>query len=82
VQRSYLGEVIRDGVLYFNPKAMDHLRDLTLPMRFRGLLIKVTLEEGRLRVGAEVDSLNRSVKLGVGDQVREIRSGESHTFDL
>ena len=82
VQRSYLGEVIRDGVLYFNPKAMDHLRGLTLPMRFRGLLIEVTLEDGRLRVGAEVDSLNRSVKLGVGDQVREIRSGESHTFDL
>jgi trehalose/maltose hydrolase-like predicted phosphorylase len=82
VQRSYLGEVIRDGILYFNPKAMDHLRGLTLPMRFRGLLIEVTLEDGRLRVGAEVDSLNRSVKLGVGDQVREIRSGESYTFDL
>ena len=83
VQRSYLGEaVIRDGVLSFNPKAMDHLHGLTLPMRFRGLLIKVTLEDGRLRVDAEIDSLNRSVKLGVGDQVREIRSGESHTFDL
>ena len=83
VQRSYLGEVIRDGVLfYFNPKAMDQLRGLTLPMRFRGLLIKVTLEEGRLRVDAEVDSLKRSVKVGVGDQVREIRSGESCTFDL
>jgi hypothetical protein len=46
------------------------------------LLIKVTFEDGRLRVGAEVDSLNRSVKVGVGDQVREIRSGESYTFDL
>jgi len=82
VQRSYLGEVIRDGVLSFNPRAMDHLRGLILPMRFRGLLIKVTLEDGRLRVGAEVDSLNRSVKVGVGDQVREIGSGESYTFDL
>ncbi len=82
LQRSYLGEVIRDGVLYFTPKAMDHLRGMTLPMRFRGLLIKVTLEEGHLRVDAEVDSLNRSVKVGVGDQVREIRSGESHTFEV
>src|SRR5579875_1925130 len=52
VQRSYLGEVIRDDVLYFNPKAVDHLRGLTLPMRFRGLLIKVTHEDGRLRIGA------------------------------
>ncbi|MGO8951537.1 MAG: trehalose-phosphatase [Ktedonobacterales bacterium] len=82
VQRSYLGEVIRDGVLYFNPKPIDRLHGLSLPMRFRGLLIKITLEDGRLRAGAEVDSLNRSVKLGVGDQVREIRSGESYTFDL
>ncbi len=82
VQRSYIGEVIRDSVLYFNPKAMDHLRGLSLPMRFRGLLIVVTLEEGRLRVTAEVDSLNRSVKLGVGDQVREVRSGESYTFSF
>jgi trehalose-phosphatase len=82
VQRSYLGEVIRNGVLSFNPKTMDQLRGLTLPMRFRGLLIKVTLEDSHLRVGAEVDSLKRSVKVGVGDQVREIRSGESYTFDL
>ena len=82
VQRSYVGEVIHDGVLFFNPKAMDSLRGLTLPMRFRGLLIKVMLEDSHLRVSAEVDSLNRSVKLGVGDQVREIRSGESYTFKL
>lgn len=82
VQRSYLGEVIRDNVLYFNPKPMDHLRGLSLPMRFRGLLIKVTLDEGSLRVDAEVDSLNRSVQVGVGNQVREIKSGESYIFDL
>jgi trehalose/maltose hydrolase-like predicted phosphorylase len=82
IQRSYMGEVIRDSVLYFNPKAIDHLLGLTLPMRFRGLLLEVTLEDGHLRVSAEVDSLNRSVKVGVGDQIREIRSGESHTFDL
>ena len=82
VQRSYVGEVIRDGVLSFNPKPMDHLRGLTFPMRFRGLLIKVTFEDSRVRVSAEVDSLNRSVKVGVGDQIREIRSGESYAFDL
>ncbi len=82
LQRSYMGEVIRDDVLYFNPKNMDHLRGLALPMRFRGLLIEVTLDNGGLRVDAEVDSLNWSVKLGVGDQVREIRSGESYTFNL
>jgi len=84
VQRSYLGEMIRDGTLSFVPKAMDQLRDLTLPMRFRGLPIEVALESDRLRVGATVDSLNltRSVMVCVGDQIREIRSGEAQSLDL
>jgi hypothetical protein len=74
--------VIRDDVLYFNPRPIDQLRGLTLPPRFPGLLPTVTLEESRLRVDAQIDSLRRSIKAGVGDQIREIRSGESHTFDL
>jgi trehalose/maltose hydrolase-like predicted phosphorylase len=82
VQRSYLGEVIRDGVLYFNPKPLDQLRDLTFPIRFEGLPIDVTLEDGRLRVDTAADRLNRSVTLGVGNQVREIGSGEGNTFEL
>ncbi|HEY7419126.1 MAG TPA: hypothetical protein VH593_28345, partial [Ktedonobacteraceae bacterium] len=82
MQRSYLGEVIRNGTLYFNPKALDQLRGLTMPIRVSGLLIEATFEDGHLRVSAEADSLNRSVKLGVGDQVREIRPGEHHIFDL
>ncbi len=82
VQRSYLGEVIRNGVFYFTPKALNRLRGLTMPIRLRGLLIDVTVEDGHLRVSAEADSLNRSVNIGVRDQIREIRPGESHTFDL
>ena len=84
VQRSYLGEVIRDGALSFAPKAMDQLRDLALPMRFRGLSLDVALESDRLRVGAAIDSLNvnRSEIVSVGDRQQEIRCGETHSFDL
>ncbi len=82
VQRSYLGEVIREGVLYFSPKALDQLRGLALPIRLRGVPLEVTLVDGHLRVSAEADNLNQSVKSGVRDQTREIRSGESYTFDL
>jgi trehalose/maltose hydrolase-like predicted phosphorylase len=39
IQRCYVGKVIRDGVLYFNPKTIDKLDRLSLPMRFRGTLI-------------------------------------------
>jgi trehalose/maltose hydrolase-like predicted phosphorylase len=80
MQRSYMGEMIRNNVLSFNPKPMEQLRGLALPMRFRGMLVEVTLEEGRLWAGAQADSLNRSVKVGVGDQVREIRGGECFPF--
>ncbi len=82
VQRSYLGEVMRNGVLSFNPKALDPLQCLTIPIRVRGVLIEGTLENSHLRVSAEADSLNRSVQVGVGDQVREIKPGESYPFQL
>jgi trehalose/maltose hydrolase-like predicted phosphorylase len=82
VQRSYLGEAIRDGILSFNPKATDHLRGLTLPLRFRGLPITLTLADGHLQVATEAGSLNGSVKIGAGDQVQTIRSGKRYTFDL
>jgi trehalose/maltose hydrolase-like predicted phosphorylase len=84
LQRSYLGEAIRDGVLIFAPKAVDRLRDLTFPIYFQGLPIEVALQGNRLRVDVAVDSLNpsRSVAVGVGDEIREIRSGETHTFNL
>jgi trehalose/maltose hydrolase-like predicted phosphorylase len=84
VQRSYLGEAIRDGVLCFAPKAIDELRELTLPMRFDGLLINVARERDQLRVGTALDSLNRnqSVMVGVDGQVQAIRSGDAHSFDL
>jgi trehalose/maltose hydrolase-like predicted phosphorylase len=82
IQRSYLGEVIRDGVLYFNPKTIPSLEGLSVPMRFRGTLLEVTLRQGELAVTAQADSFNRPVKVGVGDQVRVIKAGESETFPL
>jgi trehalose/maltose hydrolase-like predicted phosphorylase len=82
IQRSYLGEAVRDGVLCFDPKAIDKLEGLSLPMRFRGTLLELTLEGGNLRVAAQADSFKRSVRIRVGDSVRELKAGESQTFAL
>ena len=82
VQRCYLGESIRDGTVYFNPQPIDRLDGMSLPMRFRGTLLELTLEGGKLTVGVQAKSSDTSVRVGVGQTVHEIKAGESHAFPV
>jgi trehalose/maltose hydrolase-like predicted phosphorylase len=80
IQRGYVGAEIRDGTLYFNPNPNDWLEGLSFPMRFRETSVEVTLKEGKLTVATQTDGFNRSIKVGVGEEVREINDGERYTF--
>jgi len=80
IQRGYLGTDIRNGVLHFDPKPVVNLEGVSFPMRFRGTPLEVKLEEDRLTVAVETGGFNRLVKVGVGDDIREIKTGESYTF--
>ena len=82
LQRGYMGSEIRDGTIYFNPKLTDHLEGLSFPMQFRKTPLEVTLEAGGLKVAAPADDYGRPVQVGVGDEVQEIKPGESHTFSI
>jgi trehalose/maltose hydrolase-like predicted phosphorylase len=82
VQRGYVGVEIRDGTLCFSPKPNDRIDGLSFPMRFRKTPVEVTLEEASLAVATQTDGFNRSIKVGTGDEVREIKDGERHTFTL
>ncbi|HZV51425.1 MAG TPA: glycosyl hydrolase family 65 protein [Candidatus Dormibacteraeota bacterium] len=82
VQRSYLGEQVRDGVLTFRPARTARLEGLTMPLRFRGGRLEVALAGGRLRVTAREGAFERPVKVAVGDEVRELAPGESHSFEV
>jgi trehalose/maltose hydrolase-like predicted phosphorylase len=82
VQRCYLGESIRDGVVHFNPKPIDGLEGMSLPMRFRGTLLELKLDGGKLTVGVQAKSSDTSVSVGVGQVVHQIKAGESHTFPV
>jgi trehalose/maltose hydrolase-like predicted phosphorylase len=82
IQRGYVGAEIRDSILYFSPKPNDRLDGLSLPMRFRGTSVEVTLKEGRLAVATQTDGFNRAIKVGIGDEVREIKDEERYTFSL
>ena len=80
VQRAYLGTEIRDDVLTFDPVMIDQLDGLHLAMQFRRAHITVSLDGRRLTVAALADGYRATIKVGVGDLVREIRGGDSVAF--
>ena len=80
VQRAYLGTEIRDDVLTFDPVMIDQLDGLHLAMQFRRAHITVSLDGRRLTVAALADSYRATIKVGVGDLVREIRGGDIVAF--
>jgi trehalose/maltose hydrolase-like predicted phosphorylase len=80
IQRGYLGTEIRGDVLSFTPRLIDHLDGLSFQMQVRGTSIRVSLADERLTVASE--GLGRQIKLGVGDDVRELSPGDRCTFSL
>ena len=82
VQRAYLGTAIRDNVLYFNPVLTDRLDGLLLPMQFRRTPITVSLNGAELTVAALADGESEPIRVGVGDDVRDLVGGDSATFTI
>ncbi|HEX4344858.1 MAG TPA: glycosyl hydrolase family 65 protein [Solirubrobacteraceae bacterium] len=81
VQRAYTGAEIRDGVLYFAPTLTDKLDGLSFPMQVRGTPIRVTVGRDELTV-VITGGFSRPIKVGIGDDVRELGAGERCTFAL
>jgi trehalose/maltose hydrolase-like predicted phosphorylase len=82
IQRGYVGSDIRDGVLHFSPRLTDRLDGLSFPMQFRGTPIRVTLADGGLTVAVHTEGFSRPIRVAVGDEVRDLRAGDHHTFAL
>ncbi|MGI8801006.1 MAG: glycoside hydrolase family 65 protein [Solirubrobacteraceae bacterium] len=82
IQRGYLGTEIRGGVLRFDPGQRDRLDGVSFPMRFRGMPIRVTLRDDALRIRAAAEGASQPIRVGVGDDVRELRPGDGLTFKL
>ncbi len=82
LQRGYMGSEIRDGAIYFKPKLADRLDGLSFPMQFQKTPIELTLEQGELKVVSRADGSNRTVRVGVGDTVRDLKADEQQTFKI
>jgi trehalose/maltose hydrolase-like predicted phosphorylase len=82
LQRSYVGATARDGVLHFAPTLTDRLDGLSFPMQFRGTSIRVSIAGGELTVRTGAEGFSRPVKIGIGDEVRELTAGEDWVAPL
>jgi trehalose/maltose hydrolase-like predicted phosphorylase len=80
IQRGYLGCEVRGGGLYFDPTPPEKLDGLHFPMLFRGTPMDISVSGGELSVAVQDDGQDRSVKVTVGEEEREIRAGKSHEF--
>jgi trehalose/maltose hydrolase-like predicted phosphorylase len=69
-------------VLRFQPRLLDRLEGLRFSMQFRGTSLRVHLSGGKLTVLSDAEGFSRPVRVGVGDEIRELGTGEQWTFML
>jgi trehalose/maltose hydrolase-like predicted phosphorylase len=82
IQRGYLGTVIRDGVLHFDPKPVGNLDGLSFPMLYHGTPLEVSLEGDTLAVASRGEGFGPPVEVRVGEEAQEIGAGERYTFGV
>jgi trehalose/maltose hydrolase-like predicted phosphorylase len=82
VQRGYLGTAMRGDVLRFAPRVIDRLEGLAFAMQVRGTPIHLSLADGRLTVAVRAEGACDPIKIGVGDDVRELFPGDRFSFEL
>jgi trehalose/maltose hydrolase-like predicted phosphorylase len=82
VQRGYLGTAMRGDVLFFAPRLLDRLEGLSFGMQFRGTPIRLSLADGRLTVSVRSEGACDPIRIGVGDEVRELFPGDACSFAL
>ncbi len=76
LQRGYVGASVREGVLHFAPTLTDRLDGLTFPMQFHGTWIRVSISGDELTVHTLAEGFSRPVRIGIGEEVRELAAGE------
>jgi trehalose/maltose hydrolase-like predicted phosphorylase len=82
MQRAYPGTEMRDGVLRFQPRLPAAVEQIAFQMQFQRTPLQVTLDHERLEVSIQSEGAGRPIRLGVGDDVRELCPGDTATFEL
>jgi hypothetical protein len=82
LQRAYLGVGARDGVLTFAPRLTLRLDGLALSLVFQGTTLRVHVADGSLTVAVQTEGFSHPVRIGLGDEVRELGAGQEWTVPL
>jgi trehalose/maltose hydrolase-like predicted phosphorylase len=82
IQRGYMGTQVRDDVLCFEPSLPEQIAEMSFSMQFHRTPIHVRLAGRRLTLAADPEAVNRPIKVGLGDDVRELCPGDEVTFEL
>ena len=79
LQRCFAGLETRQGALWFNPHWPRRVRALDFAVQYRGQSLSVRVSGRQVRVGAEAGP-GRVVRVGCGDEIRELPPGETVVF--
>lgn len=79
VQRCFAGLETRRDALWFNPHWPPRFGPLTLAVQYRGQPLTVEVSGREVRVSAAAGS-GTAVRVGCGDEVRELAPGDTVRF--
>ena len=82
MQRAYPGTEIRDSVLYFTPQLPTAAEQVAFRMQFQRSPLQVTLDHERLALAVSREGAGGPIRVGVGDEIRELCPGDSEIFEL
>jgi trehalose/maltose hydrolase-like predicted phosphorylase len=82
IQRAYPGIEIRDGVLRFEPSLPAAVEQVAFRMQFQRTTMLVTLDHERLAITVHREGAGGPIRVGVGDELRELCPGDAETFEL
>ncbi len=82
MQRAYPGMEIRDGILAFAPRLPATVEHVAFWMQFQRTPLHVALDHDRLELAVRREGASGAIQVAVGDEIRELRPGETETFEL
>jgi trehalose/maltose hydrolase-like predicted phosphorylase len=82
MQRAYPGTEIRDGILYFQPRLPAAVDEVAFRMQYQRTPLYLTLGHDRLVLTVHREGAGGPIRVGVGDEIRELCPGDTVTFEL